>query len=163
MEYLRVLGCCAFFHIPKAEHSKWGVKAKEIIFGGYCEDKKGYRLIDPSTYEIVSSRDVHFLENQMYHRKTDTASKFYNDSSFSGSIINSSDAEEINSSVAEGNDRGNETESVIGDNSENNTLSSIDTIDDHSENASVSNADNQSSCTDSSTQKHYTTRSLSGF
>ncbi|KAF8783371.1 Retrovirus-related Pol polyprotein like [Argiope bruennichi] len=111
LEYLRVFGCRAFVHIPKEKRTKWDAKAREMMFIGYCQDRKGYRLIDPVTNEIINARDVHFLENQMYNLMNDGKPKFYDDSLFSGSISNSSDNET-------NNDSNNETESLRNDNAE---------------------------------------------
>ncbi|KAK9727469.1 hypothetical protein QE152_g19138 [Popillia japonica] len=36
---------------------------KQLMFVGYCEDTKGYRLMDLNTNKIVRARDVIFLEN----------------------------------------------------------------------------------------------------
>lgn len=134
LEYLRVFGCRAFIHIPKAKRSKWDVKAREMIFVGYCQDRKGYRLIDPVTYEIISARDVHFLENQMHYQTTGNISQFYNDSSFSGSVISSSFGDDLN----------DEIETVVNDSFDDsfevNSLDHVDITND--DNASTSNADN---------------------
>ncbi|KAK9693999.1 hypothetical protein QE152_g33827 [Popillia japonica] len=46
-----------------------GHEGQELIFVGYCEDTKGYRLIDPLTKKLVRSRDVVFLENEFYNRE----------------------------------------------------------------------------------------------
>lgn len=85
--YLRVFGCRAFMHIPKQKRSKWDIKADELMLVGYCEDRKGYRLINPTTFKIVNARDVHFLENKMYHQTVSNESNFYDDSLFSGSVV----------------------------------------------------------------------------
>jgi len=41
---------------------KFDSKGEELTFIGYCENSKGYRLIDPRTKKITKSRDVVFLE-----------------------------------------------------------------------------------------------------
>ncbi|GBP08164.1 Retrovirus-related Pol polyprotein from transposon TNT 1-94 [Eumeta japonica] len=56
-------------HIPKEKLKKWDSKSCKMIFVGYCEDSKGYRLLDPKTKTVTKSRDVVFLENSI---KTDT-------------------------------------------------------------------------------------------
>lgn len=38
----------------------------ELLFVGYCQDSKDYRLMDPETKKITRSRDVIFLENYKY-------------------------------------------------------------------------------------------------
>ncbi|GBN28794.1 Retrovirus-related Pol polyprotein from transposon TNT 1-94 [Araneus ventricosus] len=124
LEFLRFFGCRAFVHIPKEKRTKWDAKAKEIMFIGYCQDRNGYRLIDPVSYEIINARDVHFLENQMYHQTNTNKPEFYNDSLFSGSIAISSDNEDNHDSSIE-------TESLVDDNSEIDSSGNITTINDN--------------------------------
>lgn len=38
-------------------------KSNKLIFVGYCESSKGYRLLDLKTKKIIKRRDVVFLEN----------------------------------------------------------------------------------------------------
>lgn len=59
---LKVFGCDAMMHVPKAQRTKWSKKSKRMIFVGYGETTKGYRLIDPVTLKLVYSRDVVFME-----------------------------------------------------------------------------------------------------
>lgn len=46
LKYLRVFGSKAHVHVPKQLRTKWDSKSKEMIFVGYCEDSKAYRLMD---------------------------------------------------------------------------------------------------------------------
>ncbi|GBM78834.1 hypothetical protein AVEN_157797-1 [Araneus ventricosus] len=94
-----------------------------MMFIGYYQDRKGYRLIDPVSYEIINARDVHFLENQMYHQTNTNKPEFY-DSLFIGSIANSSDNED-------NHDLNIETESLINDNSEIDSSGNITTTNDN--------------------------------
>ena len=64
--HLRVFGCKAFVHIPKDERSKLDNKAKACIFLGYGHEEFGYRLWDPVNKKIIRSRDVVFLEDQLF-------------------------------------------------------------------------------------------------
>lgn len=41
---------------------KFDSKGEELTFTGYCENSKGYRLIEPRTKKITKSRDVVFLK-----------------------------------------------------------------------------------------------------
>ncbi|KAG8175970.1 hypothetical protein JTE90_000009 [Oedothorax gibbosus] len=61
-----------------------------MMFIGYSQDRKGYRLIDPETYKVISARDVHFLESQMYH-----STSFFTDSAISGSTASSLEGGEL--------------------------------------------------------------------
>lgn len=63
LEHMRVFGCPAMVHIPKQRRLKWDPKSIEVIFVGYCNDTKGYRLYDESKKTVIKSRDVIFKEN----------------------------------------------------------------------------------------------------
>lgn len=59
---LKIFGSKAMVHIPKQSRLKWDRKSRELIFVGYCNNTKGYRLYDPINKKIVISRDVIFIE-----------------------------------------------------------------------------------------------------
>lgn len=60
---LRVFGCEVMTQVPKEKRQKWDSKSRKLLFVGYCESTKGYRIFDPDTNKIIKSRDVVFLEN----------------------------------------------------------------------------------------------------
>lgn len=60
---LRVFGCRAMAHIPKAQRTKLDVKSIQCIFVGYSEQSKAYRLYNPKTRNVLVSRDVVFIES----------------------------------------------------------------------------------------------------
>lgn len=60
---MKIFGCHAMVHVPKESRRKWDSKATKIIFVGYCENTKGFRLYDESKKQIYKSRDVVFLEH----------------------------------------------------------------------------------------------------
>jgi transposase InsO family protein len=62
LEHLRVFGCKAMCHVPKERRQKWDPKSREMLFVGYCDETKGYRIMDPETKKITKARDVVFLE-----------------------------------------------------------------------------------------------------
>jgi len=64
VEHLRVFGCPAYAHAPKAnsKRGKFDVKSEPRIFIGYCDNVKGYKLLDPVTKKISISRNVIFDE-----------------------------------------------------------------------------------------------------
>lgn len=64
MSHIRVFGSQAMTHIPKEKRKKFDSKSEELVFVGYCEDTKGYRLLRMGTKTIVKSRDVIFIENR---------------------------------------------------------------------------------------------------
>lgn len=68
LEYLWGFGYCAFVHIPKKKRNLPNEMLKQNkLFTEYCQDRNGYCLIDPASYEVINTQDVYFLENQMYH------------------------------------------------------------------------------------------------
>ncbi|CAB0016811.1 unnamed protein product, partial [Nesidiocoris tenuis] len=66
LSYLRVFGCVAFAHVPDAKRRKLDPKAERLMFVGYSDVSKGYRLFDPKTAGVRTSRDVVFVEDEMF-------------------------------------------------------------------------------------------------
>jgi transposase InsO family protein len=60
---LRVFGCLAYVHIPKANRSKLEYKARPCIFVGYSMQSKAYLCYDRARDTIITSRDVEFAEH----------------------------------------------------------------------------------------------------
>lgn len=56
----QIFGSIAHVHIPKVERKKLDNKAEKLIFVGYSEESKAYRLLNPATSKIKISRDVIF-------------------------------------------------------------------------------------------------------
>lgn len=63
LKNLRVFGCEAFAHVDDCKRKKLDPKSKRLIFLGYCENVKGYRLFNPDNNKVVISRDVVFNES----------------------------------------------------------------------------------------------------
>lgn len=63
LSHLKIFGTKAMVHVPKQNRQKWDSKSRELIFVGYCDNTKGYRLYDQVSKKIVISRDVIFVEN----------------------------------------------------------------------------------------------------
>ena len=59
-----MFGCKTFIHVPRDERSKFDSKTKQCIFLGYSNKEFEYRLWDPTTKNIIRSRDVVFFEDQ---------------------------------------------------------------------------------------------------
>lgn len=74
-KHLRVFGCRAFVHIPRDERSKLDVKSKECIFLGYGDENFGYRLYNLVDKKVIRSRDVVFLEDQIFEEKDKATEK----------------------------------------------------------------------------------------
>lgn len=67
---LKIFGCEAMAHVPDELRKKWDPKSQKLLFMGYGENKKGYRLIDPNTKKIIFSRDVVFFEGKEIEKNT---------------------------------------------------------------------------------------------
>ena len=59
---LRVFGCEAYALIPKSQHFKLDPKSRKLIFVGYGDGVKGYRLWNPTVHKIIINKDVTFNE-----------------------------------------------------------------------------------------------------
>lgn len=63
LSHFKVFGSVAMAMIPKEKRKKFDAKSKQLIFVGYCENQKGYRLLDMETNQIVACRDVTVMEH----------------------------------------------------------------------------------------------------
>lgn len=64
VEHFRIFGCVAYAHIPDQKRKKLDDKGGKCVFWGVSETSKTYRLFNPLTNKIVTSRDVIFdVEN----------------------------------------------------------------------------------------------------
>lgn len=63
VSHFKVFGAVAMAMIPKEKRQKFDAKSRELLFMGYCEDKKGYRLIDRETDKVIACRDVTVIEH----------------------------------------------------------------------------------------------------
>uniref|UniRef100_A0A251T6N3 Putative zinc finger, CCHC-type n=1 Tax=Helianthus annuus TaxID=4232 RepID=A0A251T6N3_HELAN len=66
VEHLKVFGSVAYVHIPKQKWNKLDDKTEKMIFVGYSENSKGYKLFNPLTNKITISRDVIFDESKRW-------------------------------------------------------------------------------------------------
>jgi len=60
---LRIFGSTAMVHIPKNKKLKWDKKSTRMILVGFADNTKGYRVYNPGTDTVVTSRDVVVMEN----------------------------------------------------------------------------------------------------
>lgn len=65
VKHLRQIGCKAYV-LNKRSKSKWEARSDEYILVGYSNESKAYRLWKPGTNSIVKSRDVRFIESELY-------------------------------------------------------------------------------------------------
>ena len=59
---LKIFGCSAYVHVQSGECSKLDLKSRKCVFLGFEKGVKGYRLWDPISKKMVTSRDVIFDE-----------------------------------------------------------------------------------------------------
>ena len=63
ISFLRIFGCLAYVHTPKALRHKFGSHAIPMTFVGLVPGTKGYLMWDRKTRKLVTSRDVIFDES----------------------------------------------------------------------------------------------------
>lgn len=62
VSHLRIFGSEVMVHIPQEKRRKWDKKSNKMLLLGFCENVKGYRVYDPSTRNVTTSRDVTVIE-----------------------------------------------------------------------------------------------------
>lgn len=62
LSHVRIFGSIAMTHIPKEKRRKWDKKSEKLILIGFSETTKGYRVYDPKTGQVYTSRDVVIIE-----------------------------------------------------------------------------------------------------
>ena len=58
---LKLFGSSVMVHVPSVKRGKLDRNGKEMIFIGYDEERKGYRVADRKTNQVMTSKDVRFL------------------------------------------------------------------------------------------------------
>lgn len=61
-ENLKVFGSIAYALNQSPNKDKFDEKGEKMLFVGYSDESKGYRLLNPENKKIVVSRDVIFDE-----------------------------------------------------------------------------------------------------
>ena len=74
--HLKVFGCKCYVWVPEKERKKMEERSWTGIFVGYATASKGYRVYDPRTGKIETSRDVRFSENETYYPVETVSGKF---------------------------------------------------------------------------------------
>ena len=59
---LKIFGCPTYVHVQSGERSKLDSKSRKCIFLGFEKGVKVYRLWDPISKKMVTSKDVIFDE-----------------------------------------------------------------------------------------------------
>jgi len=67
--HFKIFGCIAYAHIPNEKRKKLDDKAEKCVFVGVSETLKAYKLFNPLTKKIVTSRDVIFDEDNTWDWK----------------------------------------------------------------------------------------------
>ena len=63
---MRVFGCVAYAHVPDQLRKKLDSKGEKCVFIGYCDESKAYKLYNPSTKNLIVSRDVQFCKEEAW-------------------------------------------------------------------------------------------------
>ena len=65
VHHLRVFGSRVFVHIPQEHRSKLSSKSFRGVFVGYAPEQRGYRIWKGGRTEVIVSRDVIFMEDEI--------------------------------------------------------------------------------------------------
>ena len=65
--HFRIFGCVTYVHVPNEKRIKLEDKSYKCVFLGVSEESKAYRLYDPESKKIVTSRDVIFAEEETWN------------------------------------------------------------------------------------------------
>ena len=55
---MKLFGSVAYAHVLAQQRTKLEDKSKKLVFIGYDEKTKGYKLFNPVTNKVLMSRDV---------------------------------------------------------------------------------------------------------
>ncbi|KAL5845342.1 hypothetical protein ACOSQ3_011395 [Xanthoceras sorbifolium] len=73
--HLKVFGCIAYAKIHEARRTKLDDKCEKCIFLGYRDRTMGYKLYNPTTKQVIMSRDVIFEEYEVWNWKKEANNK----------------------------------------------------------------------------------------
>lgn len=71
VNYFRVFGCIGHAHVPEQRRIKLDSRSRKCILLGVSEESKAYRLYDPISKTVVTSRDVIFEEEEKWDWSAD--------------------------------------------------------------------------------------------
>lgn len=64
ISHIRVFGSTVMVHVAKEKRKKWDKKTTKCILIGYPDNIKGYRVFNPETRNVTTSRDVIIIEKE---------------------------------------------------------------------------------------------------
>lgn len=71
-DYFKVFGSMIYAHIPKQKRQKLDKKAEKLLFVGYSENMKGYRVYDSDSGTVKVVRDVIFEKDASHSNRSKT-------------------------------------------------------------------------------------------
>lgn len=67
VDHFRIFGCIAYAHVPDEKRKKLDDKGEKCVFLGIREVSKAYKLFNPLTKKIITSKDVIFDEQNTWN------------------------------------------------------------------------------------------------
>ncbi|KAG6399857.1 hypothetical protein SASPL_141342 [Salvia splendens] len=67
VDHLKIFGSIAYSHISTPNRDKFDEKSEKLIFVGYSDESKGYRLYHPIIQKLVVARDAIFDETTLWN------------------------------------------------------------------------------------------------
>ncbi|KAG6433493.1 hypothetical protein SASPL_105107 [Salvia splendens] len=67
VDHLKIFGSIAYSHISTPNRDKFDEKSEKMIFVGYSDESKGYRLYHPIIQKLAVARDVIFDETTLWN------------------------------------------------------------------------------------------------
>jgi hypothetical protein len=69
MTHLRVFRSVIYAHVPDQRRTKLDNKSEKLMYIGYNERLKAYKLFNPIEKKVISSRDIYINEQSGWHWK----------------------------------------------------------------------------------------------
>ncbi|RWS00242.1 Retrovirus-related Pol polyprotein from transposon TNT 1-94-like protein, partial [Dinothrombium tinctorium] len=91
VSHLRTFGCEAFAHIPKQMRTKFEAKSKRMIFVGYTDTTKAFRLYDSYSNKVEIHRDIIFNERTTKNSAVPIENENENKNAVNSEIIKEND------------------------------------------------------------------------
>lgn len=120
VEHFRVWGCIAHVHIPDQKRTKLDDKSTPCVLIGFSEESKGYRLYNPKTKRVITSRDVVFEETKGWDWEEDHVAE--GALTWSGDDLGWEESDEEEDAGEEGNNDGEIPQEVIEENQDERTV-----------------------------------------